>query len=92
MDGRFEDWYERIESASLTFGDRSVEMSSTAVGEVSFSWSDPLTVDGLPIELADYPRFANPYCRVERGGLVYDISHADQRIRLDFENGRRHES
>ena len=92
VDGRFEDWYERIESASLTFGDRSVEMSSTAVGEVSFSWSDPLTVDGLPIELADYPRFANPYCRVERGGLVYDISHADQRIRLDFENGRRHES
>jgi hypothetical protein len=41
---------------------------------MEFSWIDPLKVDGQDIATNDYPRIANPYCRVESNTKVYDIS------------------
>ena len=32
-----------------------------------------LRVDGAVIELHNYPRFANPYCRADFGAKVYEI-------------------
>jgi hypothetical protein len=40
---------------------------------MEFSWTDPLKVEGQEIATNDYPRIANPYCRVEFNTKVYDI-------------------
>jgi hypothetical protein len=61
-----------------------VEYQAPGAGLLKFGWEGPLTVDGHIVPLRDYPRFDNPYARVEFGEKVYRISFEGEELVLDF--------
>ena len=87
--GPFEDFIARIVDADLEIKGLEVRFDSPGNGQVEFSWTDPLVVNGSQVPLHANPRFDNPYSRVEFGSLVYEIEFEGQRLMLDFENGIR---
>jgi hypothetical protein len=84
IDGAFSEWVDRIVAAPLSFGDLAVTYSAPGVGELAFAWEGPLTVDGKAVNLADYQRFDNPYCRAEFGRGLYEIQHEGDSLKIDF--------
>ena len=55
---------------------------------VRFHLAD-LILDGEVIPLDGYPRFDNPYTRVDFDSRVYEIEFDGMRLKLDFESGTR---
>lgn len=91
VDGTFAAWCARVAGAEVRYGERSVDYAAPGLGRLAWGWEGPLTLDGAPVPLGDYPRFDNPYCRAERHRGVYEIAYQGHRLTLDFPAGRREE-
>jgi hypothetical protein len=59
-------------------GVEHVAFESPTLGRVETGWGKGLTVAGRPIELHDYPRFDNPYCRVPFGSREALLDFGDR--------------
>jgi hypothetical protein len=90
VDGPFDRWAHRITTADLEFSGLSVRYHAQGVGVVCFGWDGPLSIDGRQVPLGPCPRFGNPYCASAYGSGRYAISHAGQRLLIDF-NAAKHE-
>ncbi len=72
----------------------SVTFESPSQGLVRFGWNEPLTVGGSEVEIADYPRFDNPWAKQAFGTrrvLVMDEPSlaTGHGVWIDFERGVR---
>ena len=67
----------------------TVDYDSPSQGRLVMGWDDPLTQDGVPVDVRDYPRYGNPYSESEFRDDVISFSHEGQFLRLGFENRTR---
>ncbi|MGB5268069.1 MAG: hypothetical protein WBN30_15865, partial [Polyangiales bacterium] len=67
----------------------TVDYGSPSQGRLVMGWDGPLTQDGVPLDVADYPRYDNPYGTSDFPGEVISLRHRGQSLRLDFTNRTR---
>jgi hypothetical protein len=84
VDGSFEEFISAVAASPVKVRGLQVEYQAPGAGLVKFGWEGPLTVDGQVVPLRDYPRFDNPYARLEFGEKVYRISFEGEELVLDF--------
>ncbi|MEO8602992.1 MAG: hypothetical protein ABI629_10475 [bacterium] len=70
-------------------GGFDVVYDSPSRGRISFGWDAPLTVDGVAIPIADYPRRDNPYSHTAYGDPHTVIAVDGYRVDVDFDAGTR---
>ena len=85
MDGSFDDFVRSVSQAGLTVRGLRVQYGAPGVGLLSFDWDGPLTLDGRDIPLSGYPRWDNPYTRVDFGLQQVHIEFEGERLDLDFQ-------
>jgi hypothetical protein len=91
-DGSFGSFMEKIEVSGLSFRRNRVRFESPGQGIVQFGWNCPLKLNGGTIGLGGYPRYDNPYARVEfPPGEIY-ISRGKHWLRLNEPHGVREAS
>jgi hypothetical protein len=66
-----------------------VDYESPSQGRLLMAWDGPMTQDGVPLDVSDFPRYANPYVSAEFPGELISFSHAGQSLSLDFANRTR---
>jgi hypothetical protein len=67
-----------------------ITYASPGEGEMSFSWSDPLRVDGAEVPLHSDLRIDNPFSTVPAGAEEMTIEAGRARLDIDLSSGRRH--
>jgi len=67
----------------------AVTYAAPGRGTVTFSWHDPLVVDGGEIPLRWPWRYDNPFVRTRFDSTRYDIAADGHRLYLDFDTGAR---
>jgi hypothetical protein len=67
----------------------TVDYESPSQGRLQMGWDGSLTQDGTPLDVSDFPRYANPYVSAEFPGEVISFSHAGQSLTLNFSNRTR---
>jgi hypothetical protein len=80
----FEAFRAAITAAPVAVQGNAVTYKSPTEGELRFSWTDPLTVNGQPIELHTDERMKNPFVTVPFEGRNYDVRLGDASLVLDF--------
>jgi hypothetical protein len=83
-DGGFAEFVEKVSAAEIVFGGLNVWYQSPGNGLVRFGWEGPLSVEGVEIQLHDYPRYDNPYVRAEFDPREIRISAGDDELKLDW--------
>jgi hypothetical protein len=91
VDGSFQDFVEAVSAAPLHVRGLQVDYQAPGLGELSFGWNGPLSLDGAEVPLRDYPRWENPYLQAAFGSQQFDIHFQGKGLRLDFAQGRREE-
>lgn len=81
----FEVFVNAISDAAITADKMTIQYVSPTQGQIEFGWNNPFVVASDAVELHDYPRFDNPYCRTEFDSQVYDIQLGDLAHTLNFE-------
>jgi hypothetical protein len=89
VDGTFDEFIDRVSSASLIISGLDVTYQAPGVGEIELGWEGPLRVDGEEVALDGYPRWDNPYTQAAFGVPVYRIDYDGLSLDLDFERGTR---
>lgn len=89
VDGSFDEFIKAISTAPLAIHGLRVEYTAPGVGKTEFAWQGELHVNGDPIPLDGYPRWDNPYLKVEFGTRKFNIAFNDMSLVLDFEQGTR---
>ena len=89
--GDFESFKAAISSAAVTAAsdNRSVEYASPSQGQLAMGWEGPMTQDGVPVVLDDFPRYDNPYGTAEFPGQRIAFEHAGQSLTLDLDEQSR---
>jgi len=85
VDGEFQQFRERILSASLTTLGLRVRYDSPSQGRLEFSWTGDLKQDSRIVNLRDYPRYENPYCQAPFAGDRVRFEANGQWLDLDFQ-------
>ena len=62
---------------------------SPSQGEMAFSWTGPLTVDGTEVALHGTARIDNPFTQAEEGATRITVDDGAARLDLDLRTGRR---
>jgi len=62
----------------------TVDYASPSQGRLVMAWDDPITQEGTPLVVEDFPRYENPYSSSEFPGDIISFRHANQSLRLDF--------
>lgn len=88
-DGSFEDFINALCAAQLTFDGLRVRFNSPGNGWIEFGWEGDLLVDGQAVPLHDYPRYDNPFARVEFGDMRVEVEGFGSSLRLDWQTLRR---
>ena len=88
-DGAFEMFIQSILDARLTFDGLNMEFHSPGNGVIKFGWEGPLTVDGMEIDLKDYPRYDNPYITAEFHPNEILVQADNEELYLNWETGER---
>jgi hypothetical protein len=88
-DGTFEQFIESISSAGLAFSGMNVEYQSPGNGLVRFGWEGGFSVDGVEIQLHDYPRYDNPYVKAEFDPTEIHITSDEHELHLNWKTGER---
>jgi hypothetical protein len=86
IDGSFVEFIQAVTEAELVVKGLNVRYSAPGIGILEFDWSGPLLIDGAEISMSDYPRFDNPYTKVEFNETIYTIQFNGMELLLDFEN------
>lgn len=66
-----------------------VAYDSASEGDLEVFWSGPLRVNGREVRTQGYPRFDNPWARVERGETTVRIEDEWGALVLDLARGKR---
>lgn len=67
----------------------TVDYESPSQGRLVMSWDGPVTRDGAPLDLSDFPRYENPYATTAFPADVVSFEHAGESLILDFGERRR---
>ena len=87
--GTFEQFIESISSAELTFSGLNVEYRAPGIGWVRFGWEGGFSVDGVEIQLDDYPRYDNPYVKAEFDPTEIHITTDEHELYLNWKTEER---
>jgi hypothetical protein len=91
-DGTFEEFIQKMLTAKLQFGSRmQVEFDSPGIGVVKVGWDGPLTVDGKPVNIENYPRYDNPYVKTERDPFEIHVMAHNAELHLNWNTIERRE-
>jgi len=88
-DGSFQAFVQKVSQAAIEVKGLQVAYRAPGIGELQFGWSGPLTLDGKPIRLHNYPRWDNPYAHVEFDSEQFHVEFNGKSLDLDFERGTR---
>ncbi|MAU12103.1 MAG: hypothetical protein CL607_19935 [Anaerolineaceae bacterium] len=83
--GNFENFVAIVEDAWIQVDPLAVSYESPSVGEVSFSWRGKFFVGEDTVELHNYPRFDNPYCKADFDAREYVIQYQDMSHTIAFD-------
>ncbi|MBX3314215.1 MAG: hypothetical protein KF906_07830 [Actinobacteria bacterium] len=97
--GSFDDFVASMSAAPISVTDLGevggvsqgfdVAYTSPTEGEMAFSWTGPLTVDGTEVPLHRTARIDNPFTHAEEGATKITIDDGTARLDLDLATGRR---
>jgi len=84
----FDAFKEAILAAPLNVDAKAltVEYESPSQGRLVMAWDGPLTQDGEPVDVSDYPRYENPYSSSPFRDDVIEFRHQGRHLKLDFGN------
>ena len=88
-DGTFEQFIDSISLARLAFRGMNVEYQSPGNGLVRFGWEGGFSVDGVEIQLHDYPRYDNPYVKAEFDPTEIHITTDEHELYLNWKTEER---
>ena len=88
-DGAFDQFVENISAAEVVFSGLTVQYRSPGNGVVRFGWDGPFNVDGVDIQLIDYPRYDNPYVKSEFDPDEIRVAAGEHELYLNWETGER---
>lgn len=66
-----------------------VSWESPSVGELTFGWDSPLTVEGEEVPIHGYARVESPWAAVPHLEPTFGVEAGDHVVELDFEAGTR---
>jgi hypothetical protein len=84
--GRFAD---RVASAPLRYGRRSVVYESPSQGRLELGWEGPLLRDGRPVAQRDFPRYASPWANAPFPADAVEVRAGGETHRLRFDTALR---
>ena len=90
--GGFEDFIERVASASLDFSGLHVSFDSPSQGPVEFGWRGPLLHEGSRVRLKGFPRYECPFVRADFPPEEIAIAINKETLRLNLNKGIRETS
>lgn len=82
--GSFENFVEAVSAARVEGDTFGISYQSPSLGLVTSGWDKPFTVDGKEIDVKDYKRYDNPYCKAEFDTDKYVISYHGKETTVDF--------
>lgn len=82
--GSFEEFVAGLVDSDISGDALGMEYVSPSCGSVQFGWNDPFVLNGVPISLADYPRFENAYCRSVFGERKLELRHSTGELALGW--------
>jgi hypothetical protein len=88
-DVSFDAFVKKISESKVEVNGTDVVYHAAGTGELKLGWSGPFLVDGKPVALHGYPRWANAYTRSEFGSRQFHIDRAGRYLNLDFEKATR---
>lgn len=62
----------------------SVDYASPSQGRLVMGWDGPITQDGSPLVVGDFPRYDSPFGFSEFPGNIISFRHLGQSLKLDF--------
>jgi len=83
--GSFEAFVDAVGAAPVEGDTSALTYESPTAGTVEFGWDRPFRVGGEPVQLDEYPRFDNPYCRVPFDSTSYEFRCGDDTLALTFD-------
>ena len=88
-DGMFAEFVENVSAAEIAFSGMNVEFQSPGNGAIRFGWQGGFSVDGVDIQLHDYPRYDNSYVKADFGSVESHIATDEHELHLNWEMGTR---
>jgi hypothetical protein len=88
-DGEFTKFIEKVSETGVIFSGLDVEYRSPGNGVVRFGWEGGFSVDGVEIQLHDYPRYENPYSKTEFNADEIRIAAGEQELILNWKTEKR---
>jgi hypothetical protein len=88
-DGPFACWIERIATAPLAFGRRSVVYESQSQGRIEFAWTGPLRRRGAIPRQRGFGRYESPWVTAGFPSQRLEVCCGGSALRLDWEKGER---
>lgn len=88
-DGEFTSFMERIAKARVYGEGLQISYESPSQGLLEFGWNGSLKQHGKAVNIADYPRYGNPYAKADfpAGAIVFE--HDGHTLKLDWDTLRR---
>ena len=88
-DGEFAAFVEKLSAAEITFSGMNVTFQSPGNGALRFGWEGGFKVNGVEIQLRDYPRYDNPFVHAEFNHAEINISTKGHELSLNWETTNR---
>lgn len=88
-DGEFAEFVEKLSSAQIAFSGMNVKFQSPGNGAVRFGWSGGFSVDGVKVQLHDYPRYENPFSKTEFNADEIMVMADNHELVLNWKTGER---
>jgi hypothetical protein len=88
-DGKFPEFADKVSAAGVAFSGMDVEFQSPSLGVVRFGWEGGFSVDGVEIQLRDYPRYDNPYSKTEFNSDEVKIAAEENELTLNWKTEER---
>ena len=89
QNGSFDEFVAAVSAAPVTFRRGRVAFTSPTRGKIEFGWRGKFTVNGERVNLKDYPRYENPWCRAKYDPEEICLRHEDSFLRLNMKKGVR---
>jgi hypothetical protein len=88
-DGGFPEFMEKISATGVIFRGLDVEYRSPGNGVVRFGWEGGFSMNGVEIQLHDYPRYENPFSRTEFNSDGIRIASGEHELTLNWNTEKR---
>jgi hypothetical protein len=88
-DGGFAPFTDRIAKAAISGGGLQIAYESPSQGLLEFGWNGCLMQRGQEVNIADYPRYSNPYARADFPAGAISFEHDGKSLLLDWDTLRR---